>query len=131
MKKQQGFTLIELMITVAIVAILASIAYPSYDQHVKKGRRENAKAELLGFVQNLERQYAIGYTYVGNLGDFNIPTQIPAPPSAAHYSVSITNQTKTSYTLTITPTGVQTGDKCGALSVNHAGVKTAATTGCW
>ena len=129
MKKQQGFTLIELMITVAIVAILASIAYPSYDQHVKKGRRENAKAELLGFVQNLDRQYAIKYSYEGTLAALSLPTQIPAT-GAAHYSVSISNN-KTSYTLTITPTGVQTGDKCGALSVKHTGEKTADASGCW
>lgn len=129
MNKQKGFTLIELMITVAVVAILAAIAYPSYTQHVQKGRRESAKAELLSFVQNLERHYAIKYTYDASLADLSIPTQIPAN-GAAHYNITL-NKTATSYTLTATPTGVQSGDKCGTLSINQAGVKTAAVSSCW
>lgn len=129
MKKNKGFTLIELMITVAVIAILAAIAYPSYTQHVQKGRRENAKAELLGFVQNLERHYAIKYTYDASLADLNIPSTIPASGNA-HYNVSLA-KTATSYTLTATPTGIQSGDKCGAISINQAGVKTAAASGCW
>ncbi len=129
MKSKKGFTLIELMITVAVIAILAAIAYPSYTQHVQKGRRENAKAELLGFVQNLERYYAIKYTYDASLADLNIPAQIPAN-GAAHYNITLA-KTATSYTLTATPTGIQTGDKCGTLSINQAGVKTAAISSCW
>lgn len=131
MIRRNGFTLIELMITVAIVAILAAIAYPSYTQHVQKGRRENAKAELLSYVQNLERYYAIHYKYTNDLATLSLPSQIPANGDA-HYNVSLTAD-DTSYTLTATPdpTGVQSGDKCGTLSIDHTGQKLPATDGCW
>lgn len=129
MTRKNGFTLIELMITVAIVAILAAIAYPSYTNHVQKSRRENAKAELLSYVQNLERYYAIHYKYTDNLATLSLPSQIPANGDA-HYNVSLTAD-DSSYEITASPTGVQSGDKCGKLSIKHTGQKLPATDGCW
>ena len=60
-----GFTLIEAMIAVAIVAILAAIAFPSYDRFVRSSRLENARADLLNNAQRLERYYAQNRKFTG------------------------------------------------------------------
>ena len=66
MRKIKGFTLIELMITVAIVAILASVAVPSYLEHVRTARRDDAKKNLMEAAQTMESFYALNMTYVGS-----------------------------------------------------------------
>lgn len=126
-----GFTLIELMITVAIVAILAAIAYPSYQEHVSKSRRADAKGAMLGFATAMERHYTSTGSYLGAAiggGDKGAPTifatEAPVDGSAKYYNLTIFDATASSYTLQATPKNAQAGDLCGNLSITHAGVKT-------
>lgn len=123
MKKQMhGFTLVELMIVVAIIAILASVALPSYQSQIRDGRRADAAAVLMQARQQMERHYSKNYTYVSPMG---LPTQSPNDGGAtAYYTISSGSLSDSTYTLTATPTGSQAGDRCGALTINQAGVKT-------
>lgn len=123
MRLQKGFTLIELMIVVAIVAILASIAYPSYRDSVMKTRRAAAQSALLQAVQNAERFFTENNTYVGYVvtpaaseeGDYNLAHSVAA--------------TASTFTLSATPVGAQADDSCGTMTINQANVKTPAN--CW
>lgn len=121
MRAMRGFTLIELMVTVAIVAILAAIAIPSYQEQVRKSRRGQAKADLVEYAQMAERFHSINNTYVG----FAPPTAVSPRTGVAHYSIVPTNRTARTFTLTATPTSAaQSADRCGVLTINQAGRRT-------
>ena len=128
-----GFTLIELMIVVAIVAILAAIAVPSYQEQVRKSRRAQAKADIVEYVQMAERYFTVNNTYVG----FPLPATVsPREAGAtARYNLAATTQNATALVLTATAVGAQANDRCGNLSVSNTGLKTedgAATLAeCW
>lgn len=121
-RRFRGFTLIELMIAVAIVAILAAIAYPSFDDAVRKSRRGQAKADMLEYAQMLERFHSVNNTYVG----FALPVaQSPREAgSTARYTLALTTQTATAFVITATAQGGQANDRCGNLGISNAGVKT-------
>jgi type IV pilus assembly protein PilE len=120
-QRARGFTLIELMVTIAIVAILAAIAIPSYQEQVRKSRRGQAKADLVEYAQTAERWHSINNTYVGWA-----PTSNVSPSTgAAHYSIVESNLSATTFTLTATPTSAaQIGDRCGTLTIDQAGRRT-------
>ncbi|MGH8508937.1 MAG: type IV pilin protein [Gammaproteobacteria bacterium] len=133
-----GFTLIELMITVAVVAILAGIAYPSYQDFVQRSRRQEAKAALADAAARQEKFYLNNKTYTATLGAAGLGMQA----TAGEYTIAISAATAvcpivTCYALTATPTvgGPQTGDtKCATLTLNSSGVKSATGTmpnTCW
>jgi type IV pilus assembly protein PilE len=135
----RGFTLIELMIVVGVVAILAAIAYPAYTDAVRKGRRGQAKADLMELSQLAERWKTVNNTYVGfgspgGGGVLNGEMGRSPRTGAQFYSVSIA-ATATTFTLTATPGSGsdQANDGCGALSINQAGAKTktGSKADCW
>ena len=113
-----GFTLIELMIVVAIVGILAAVALPSYTQYVQRGDRASARAAMLEAQQFMERYYATSNTFVGAV----LPARFTSVPvKAPKYNIAVGNLAAGTFTLTATPIGAVT--KCGNLTLTHTGVK--------
>jgi len=136
MNKKTGFTLIELMIAVAIVAILASVAVPSYMQHVQTARREEAKRALLELAQHMESFYAVNMTYTGSASGgvpIGYSNKVPQDGTERIYTLTISNATANSYELRATPDSntSQMSDPCGVLSINRLGVTSSAQNSCW
>lgn len=122
-RKQLGITLIELMVTVVIVGILASVAYPSYLNQMKKGRRAAAQAHLMDIAQRQQEYLLDARTYASTLSTLGITT--PADV-ASFYTVAdpvITAGPPTTFTVSAVPIAGrgQAGD--GTLSINSSGVK--------
>lgn len=128
-----GFTLIELMITVAIIAIIASIALPSYQNSVRKSRRNDAMGALAGFANAMQRHYttnnnsylgaATGGADTGSPAIF--PTQAPLDGADKYYNltISVAAADGQSYTLRATPInpGAQAGD--GIIELDSTGAR--------
>jgi type IV pilus assembly protein PilE len=132
--RTRGFTLMELMIAVAVVGILAGAAVPSYREHVAASRRTDAKAALLAIAQLMERSYTERGTYAGvALGTTGI---YPSTSPQGYYTLSIASQDADGFSLLATRASTQTGDKCGNYTYNQAGAKGVASatytaTQCW
>ncbi|KGK42840.1 hypothetical protein LH51_04240 [Nitrincola sp. A-D6] len=135
----RGFSLIELMIVVAIVAILASIAYPSYQNSIIKTRRGNATACLLEMSQFLERYYTANLRY--NSADTTVNPH-PDPTALGctsendiddFYTFAVANLAQNSYQLSATPVAgsQQSSDSCATLTLNNIGQKGATGANCW
>jgi type IV pilus assembly protein PilE len=119
---QRGFTLIELMITVAIIGVLAAIAYPSYAKHVQKSNRRAAQAQMLE-IANREQQYLLANrTYASKTqltnGGYALPSQLS---SLYTWDVTVGTTTVPAFTVTFTASGAQAVD--GNLTYTHDGVK--------
>jgi type IV pilus assembly protein PilE len=133
MQKQRGFTLIELMITVAIVGILAAIAYPSYVKYVQRGNRSEGLAMLADATARMERYYAQNNSYAAaNPAAIGI-TNTTSPTGKYLLSFSGT-PTATTYIVQVVPQLSQATDTCATLSVDQAGNRVSsntAATDCW
>jgi type IV pilus assembly protein PilE len=118
--RTRGVTLIELIIAVAVVAILAAIAFPSYQEQVRKTRRADGKAELMETAQQLERCY----TRFSRYNDGNCGVALPFNSSENYYVVSATVITASAFTLDATPQGAQANDtRCGVLRLTSTGLQ--------
>lgn len=124
-----GFTLIELMVVVALVAILAAIAFPSYAQFMQRSRRAEVQALLQDIALKQQQRLLDVRAYANTLAALNVG--IPSSVSP-HYAIAIALGAggAASFTLTATPQGAQSSDTCGTLTLAHTGVKTPAAN-CW
>jgi type IV pilus assembly protein PilE len=138
MKASNGFTLTELLIVIAVVAVLVALAIPSYQSFVMKSRRTEAKELLYTAAQRLQQYYTMFNAYTTNAGSLSVPTT----SSNGYYNLTIaagtTGSINTSYTVTATPVGgtSQAGDSaCGTYALNSLGTKTVSgsqtTPPCW
>lgn len=120
--RQSGFTLIELMITVAIVAILASIALPSYQEHVRRGHRAAAQSEMMDIANRQQQFFLANRAYATSLAalSYTLPADVDARYGGA--TAAVNDATPPSFTITFTPEGAQAGD--GVLVLTSAGAKT-------
>jgi len=138
-KKVRGFTLIELMIVVAVIAVLGGLALSAYTKQVRKARRAEAKAVLADFVLRQEKWRSNHASY-GTCDDMLPATTCNAfntanNPVSKWYTIAVTANSASGYTMTAAPkAGDQTKDTCGTLTVQLANgtlTKTPTTTGCW
>jgi len=126
-----GFTLVELMIVVAVIAILSAIVYPNYREYVVKARRTAVAGCLQQHAQTMERFHTTNLTYVG----------APAPRCETElgkfYNVGFQggNPTARAFVIQAVPTASQKDAKCGTLTINAQGVRTESGSGsvadCW
>lgn len=138
-RRQKAFTLIELMIVVAVIGILAAIAYPSYQEHVRKARRADAQTALMELSQHMERYFTAKGTYLNGTAAPALPySESPKEGSGTKFynlGFASGSPTATTYVLQAVPKNGMANDKCGTLTLSNTGLKgqatTATTAECW
>lgn len=143
-KRMAGFTLIELMITVAIVGILAAVAVPSYQENVRQTNRAAAKALLYENAQFMERFFSQNNQYDASIGPDTrantaddvtvvLPNTQSPKTGTAQYNISLQAVDNASFVLRAVPTGTMAGDTCGTLTLSNTGLQGAggSIANCW
>jgi len=127
LRRDKGFTLIELVIAITIIGILSAIAIPAYQQYIVRAKRSDAMQGVMSAAAALERfRAANNFSYVGACLGAGCPftNQVPTDgSSAAYYNLALSNVTATTFTITATPVNSMLG-KDGPLTINETGTKT-------
>ena len=131
--KSSGLTLIELMVVVAVMAVMAAVGIPLYNDQVQKSRRYDAQGVLMSLANQLEqhRAYQPNVGYSGFV--LNDYSELWGPLNGSYlFSVTLySTAAPFDYDLTAAPAGPQTGDRCGSLSMDELGGKSAGEANCW
>ncbi len=134
MKRFAGFTLIELMVVIAVVAILSTIAITTYRSYTMRANRIDAEAVLLKVQVAEEKYFLQSSTYTTSLATLGLPTTSPTGFYTLAVAAGSSNSIASSYTATATAIGSQTNDKaaCLTLSIDDQGSQTPVpSSGCW
>lgn len=140
LRLQHGFTLIEMMIVIAIIGIIAAFAYPSYVEQVRKSKRSDAKIALQQIAQRQESHFIKNYAYAASLTALGYAADtIPSPED--NYQITVNAATATSYILQATPStgsSQEKDSKCASFTLDHMGRRVAKDSGgvvvtdkCW
>ena len=134
----RGFTLIELMITVAIVAVLSAVVLPAYQDSVRKARRADARTALTTAAQMMEREYTEKNSYANASFGPSASATYSNKSENGHYLLALPSAslTVTGFTATATPQGAQAVDPCGTFTLTHQGTRgvtggTLTAAQCW
>lgn len=126
----RGFTLIELLVVMVIAGILAAIAIPNYSEYVVRSNRSAAQSFIANVASRQAQFFLDRRTYATTVAALNLP--VPAEVASRYaFVIDVQAGPPLTYTVTATPTGAQAKDRCGALTINQAGNKTAAGPRCW
>lgn len=140
MSRVRGFTLLELMIAVAVVGILAAIAYPSYMEHIRKSRRAEAQGVLMDIAMRQQQSLLDARRYVDLDTEAKVQALVNVPTTVQNFytfqSPAPATTSIPTFSATAIPKGDQVNDKCGTLGVDQTGTKTASKDGvsvsdCW
>lgn len=137
--QQRGFSLIEIMVVVLIIAVLAAFAWPAWQNYVTRSNRTAAQSCLMEQAQFMERFYTQNMSYETSRGgsSVSLPSNGCVSELSDRYTIELDDVDDSSYTLTASPVGVQENrdTQCGVLGVDHTGQKSASgeggAAGCW
>jgi type IV pilus assembly protein PilE len=116
--KYSGFTLMELMVVLAIVGILLMVAIPSFNEYIMKSRRSDATAQLLMMAMAQERWRSNRATYANTA-----ELAYPAETEGGYYALAVTANGANNYTMTATPQNSQADERCGTLTLTFDGAQ--------
>jgi len=125
LQPERGFTLIEVMIVAAIIAIIAAYAVPNYMESVRRANRADAKSQMTQLAAWMQQQYGpLGHQYPLNLNNAPVALQqSPAPPALAKFVIALGPAAAQAYTLTAAPQAPYVDPECGTLTLTSNGAR--------